>query len=195
MVRRSKRTLFAVRNGFCCGVDEVGRGAIAGPVVSAAVILPRGYYPVGLDDSKKLSKTKREALYEIITKNCTFAIGSASNEEIDSMNIHNASLLAMKRSVENLSKQPSFVFVDGKFNLDIDIENKAVINGDALIDAISAASIIAKVYRDNYMREMHNCFPNYDFINNMGYPTKSHKIALKKYGPSEIHRLSFRGVL
>ena len=110
------------------------------------------------------------------------------------MNIHNASLLAMKRSVENLSKKPSFVFVDGKFNLDIDIENKAVINGDSLIDSISAASIIAKVYRDNYMREMHDYFPNYDFINNKGYPTKNHKIALKKHGPSEIHRLSFRGV-
>ncbi|GIS02916.1 MAG: hypothetical protein CM15mP104_1370 [Gammaproteobacteria bacterium] len=96
--------------------------------------------------------------------------------------------------MKNLSKQPSFVFVDGKFNLDIDIENKAVINGDSLIDSISAASIIAKVYRDNYMREMHDYFPNYDFINNKGYPTKNHKIALKKHGPSEIHRLSFRGV-
>ena len=174
------------------GVDEVGRGSLAGPVIASSVILD--YEILGLDDSKKLSKTKREALYEIITKNCTFAIGSASNEEIDSMNIHNASLLAMKRSVENLSKQPSFVFVDGKFNLDIDIENKAVINGDSLIDSISAASIIAKVYRDNYMREMHDYFPNYDFINNKGYPTKNHKIALKKHGPSEIHRLSFRGV-
>ena len=108
------------------GVDEVGRGSLAGPVIASSVILD--YEIFGLDDSKKLSKTKREALYEIITKNCTFAIGSASNEEIDSMNIHNASLLAMKRSVENLSKRPSFVFVDGKFNLDIDIENKAVIN-------------------------------------------------------------------
>ena len=174
------------------GVDEVGRGSLAGPVIASSVILD--YEIFGLDDSKKLSKTKREALYEIITKNCTFAIGSASNEEIDSMNIHNASLLAMKRSVENLSKKPSFVFVDGKFNLDIDIENKAVINGDSLIDSISAASIIAKVYRDNYMREMHDYFPNYDFINNKGYPTKNHKIALKKHGPSEIHRLSFRGV-
>ena len=174
------------------GVDEVGRGSLAGPVIASSVILDFEIF--GLDDSKKISKTKREALYEIITKNCTFAIGSASNEEIDSMNIHNASLLAMKRSVENLSKQPSFVFVDGKFNLDIDIENKAVINGDSLIDSISAASIIAKVYRDNYMREMHDYFPNYDFINNKGYPTKNHKIALKKYGPSEIHRLSFRGV-
>ena len=96
------------------GVDEVGRGSLAGPVIASSVILD--YEILGLDDSKKLSKTKREALYEIITKNCTFAIGSASNEEIDSMNIHNASLLAMKRSVENLSKKPSFVFVDGKFN-------------------------------------------------------------------------------
>ena len=175
------------------GVDEVGRGSLAGPVIASSVILDHEIS--GLNDSKKLSKTCREDLYEIITRNCIFAIGSASKEEIDSMNIHNASLLAMKRSVENLSKQPSFVFVDGKFNLDIDIENKAVVNGDALIDSISAASIVAKVYRDNYMREMHNCFHNYDFINNMGYPTTSHKIALKKYGHSEINRLSFRGVL
>ena len=145
------------------GVDEVGRGSLAGPVIASSVILDHEI--LGLNDSKKLSKT------------CIFAIGSASKEEIDSMNIHNASLLAMKRSVENLSKQPSFVFVDGKFDLDIDIENKAVINGDSLIDSISAASIVAKVYRDNYMREMHDCFPNYDFIHNKGYPTKNHKIA------------------
>ncbi len=174
------------------GVDEVGRGCLAGPVVAAAVIL--GKKIDGLRDSKKLSSIKRANLYQLIKDNSDIGIGLATNEEIDGLNIHNASLLAMKRSINNLKIKPEKVFVDGRFKIDIDICNEPVIGGDDLIANISAASIVAKVYRDRLMEEYDHDFPGYNFMQHKGYPTKDHLNTLKKIGPSNIHRLSFRGV-
>lgn len=173
------------------GVDEVGRGCLAGPVIAAAVILKT---PIdGLNDSKKISKNKRELLSSLIMENSFFAFGSASHKEIDEINIHNASLLAMKRAILNLSKNPRRVLVDGLYLPDVKFTKEAIVGGDGLVAEISAASIIAKVYRDNLMFEFDKEFPEYGFASHKGYPTKFHKDMLKKYGPTAIHRKSFKG--
>ena len=174
------------------GVDEVGRGCLAGPVIAASVILKR---PIkGLKDSKRLSSKKREDLSQIIIKNSIFAIGAADSQEIDQINILQASLLAMQRSLEKLDMQPKKVLVDGNHIFETSIEIEAIVGGDNLIPSISAASIIAKVFRDRLMMAYSKEFPNYGFDKHKGYPTKLHKEMLKKYGLTRIHRRTFKGV-
>lgn len=174
------------------GVDEVGRGCLAGPVIAAAVILKT---PIdGLNDSKKISKNKRELLSSLIMENSFFAFGSASHKEIDEINIHNASLLAMKRAILNLNFKPNKVLVDGLYLPDVDLKKEAIVGGDAIISEISAASIIAKVYRDNLMLDFDKKYPIYEFYKHKGYPTKLHKEMLKIHGSCLIHRKSFKGV-
>jgi ribonuclease HII len=174
------------------GIDEVGRGALAGPVIAAAVILKNNIS--GLNDSKKLSPKKRSYFSDLIKDNSSYAFGSASNYEIDNINILNASLLAMKRAILNLSVKPDLVLVDGIHKPDLDIKMEAIIGGDALKTEISAASIIAKVYRDNLMVEYDKSFPNYGFEKHKGYGTKEHLDSIKINGICSIHRRSFNGV-
>ncbi len=174
------------------GVDEVGRGPLAGPVVAAAVILDPLQPIKGLRDSKKISQKKRESLSdEIKSKALAWAFGRAEVAEIDELNILHASLLAMKRAVEALEKQPEMVVVDGQYTPDIDYKKLAIIKGDSLIPAISAASIIAKVERDSEMMSFEEIYPGYGFSSHKGYPTKQHIKALEKLGITKIHRLSF----
>ena len=175
------------------GTDEVGRGCLAGPVVAAAVILKEDV--PGLTDSKKISPKKREFLADLILEKSFFAYGVVSNNKIDKINILNASLLAMKRAILNLPVRPSLVLVDGTFKPDLDIPMRAIIGGDSSENAISAASIIAKVYRDNLMIKYDSIFPVYDLKGNKGYGTKKHLEALKNFGHCEIHRTTFNGVI
>ncbi len=175
------------------GVDEVGRGCLAGPVIAAAVILKKKL--ANLDDSKKLSPNKREELSMIIIENSYYAFGSASPEEIDSINILQASLLAMKRAILNLPIIPDEVLVDGNKKPDTDLRTQTIIGGDSLIAEISAASIIAKVYRDNLMIEFNNKYPNYGFAQHKGYGTKAHLESIKSFGYCSIHRKTFKGVI
>ena len=174
------------------GVDEVGRGCLAGPVIAAAVILNNSIS--NLNDSKKISKDKREHLSTIIMQNSFFAFGHASHQEIDEINIHNASLLAMKRAILNLNIKPNKVLVDGLYLPDVEYKKEAIVGGDAIISEISAASIIAKVYRDNLMLDFDKKYPIYEFYKHKGYPTKLHKEMLKIHGSCLIHRKSFKGV-
>ena len=174
------------------GVDEVGRGCLAGPVIAASVILKK---PIkGLMDSKRLSSKKREDLSQIIIENSVFAIGAADSQEIDQINILQASLLAMQRSLEKLDMQPKKVLVDGNHIFETSIEIEAIVGGDNLIPSISAASILAKVFRDRLMMAYSKEFPNYGFDKHKGYPTKLHKEMLKEYGLTRIHRRTFKGV-
>ena len=175
-----------------CGLDEAGRGPLAGPVYAGAVILPEGYVPEGLNDSKKLSEKKRDALFEKITENAlAWSFGTASPEEIDEINILNASMLAMKRAVEALSIKPEFLLVDGNVARGFDQPALAVIKGDAKSPSIAAASIIAKVLRDRECLKMDEEYPQYGFAGHKGYPTKAHFEAIEKHGVSPIHRKSF----
>ena len=174
-----------------CGIDEVGRGPLAGPVYAVAFIFPN-FEIDGVNDSKKLSPKKRELIFEdMISKNVNYSIGSSSVEEIDDLNILNATHLAMKRAVENLNITPDLILVDGKFAPNFDIETKSIIKGDSISYSIASASIIAKVLRDRLMIEMHEKFPGYHFNKNKGYGTKVHIEALKEIGPCKIHRKSF----
>ena len=174
------------------GVDEVGRGCLAGPVIAASVILKK---PIkGLMDSKRLSSKKREDLSQIIIENSVFAIGAANSQEIDQINILQASLLAMQRSLEKLDMQPKKVLVDGNHIFETSIEIEAIVGGDNLIPSISAASIVAKVFRDRLMMAYSKELPNYGFDKHKGYPTKLHKEMLKRYGLTRIHRRTFKGV-
>ena len=175
------------------GVDEVGRGCLAGPVIAAAVILRKNI--PGLKDSKKLSKKKREELSLIIMQNSYFSFGSSSPKEIDEINILQASLLAMKRAILNLSVEPGKILIDGIHKPDLNTDTQTIISGDSYIDEISAASIIAKVYRDNLMMQFDKEYPNFYFSSHMGYGTKMHKAAIKKYGITPIHRKTFKGVI
>ena len=174
------------------GIDEVGRGCLAGPVIAAAVILKS---PIeGLTDSKKLSPKKRKYFSEKIMENSIFAIGSANNHEIDEMNILQASLLAMQRSFENLNVEPKKILVDGTHVFSTSIIIESIVGGDNLVPSISAASIVAKVYRDKLMMEYSKEFPRYGFEKHKGYPTKFHKEMIAKYGYTKIHRQTFKGV-
>lgn len=174
------------------GVDEAGRGPLAGPVVAAAVILDPDYPIQGLDDSKRLSATKREILYsEILDKSLAWCISEASIEEIDQINILHASMLAMKRAVEGLSQTPDKVLVDGNRLPQWTFRSEAVVGGDAIHAQISAASILAKVSRDQHMIKMDEIYPGYGFAVHKGYPTRQHLDSLKNMGPCEIHRSSF----
>ncbi len=184
----------AYENGFTsvCGVDEAGRGPLAGPVCAAAVILPEGKIIDGVNDSKKLSEKKREALFDVIKEEAiAYGVGWASVEEIEEINILNAAMLAMKRAVEELKSKPDFIYVDGNKTPDFNIPCKAVIKGDANSISIAAASILAKVSRDRLMLEYAKEYPEYMFEKHKGYGTKLHKEAILKYGPCPIHRMSF----
>jgi len=178
------------------GVDEAGRGPLCGPVVAAAVILNPQIPIEGLNDSKKLTEKKREHLAEIIKRSSlAYSIGEASVEEIDQLNILQASLLAMRRAVEKLSVQPDKVLVDGNHCPPLQVASaEAIIKGDSKVDAIAAASILAKVTRDHGMLLMDKQWPQYGIAKHKGYPIKFHLQALKTHGPSPIHRRSFRPV-
>ena len=178
-----------------CGVDEVGRGPLAGDVVTAAVILDPERPIDGLNDSKKLSEKKREALSELIMENAlAYAFGRANVEEIDQMNILHATMLAMQRAVLGLKIRPDKVLVDGNRTPDFGIEAEAVIKGDGKVAEISAASIIAKVQRDNEMLEADRTYPGYGFAKHKGYPTKHHLDAIRILGVCPIHRTSYAPV-
>ena len=177
------------------GVDEVGRGPLAGPVVACAVILPKGHSVVGLKDSKKLSKNRREALYPIIQRQAlTIGIGISDVDTIDRVNIRESTFIAMKDAISKLNPKPEKALIDGEHIKDLFIPNEGIKGGDNKVDAIKAASIIAKVTRDNIMTEYSGIFFEYGFEHNSGYGTKLHIEALKKYKATPIHRKSFKPV-
>ena len=176
------------------GVDEVGRGPLAGPVVAAAVIIDINNIPDGINDSKKISKKRRLELCNEIIKYSIYSIAEASVEEIDQINILQASLIAMKRAIEGLSKKPKTVLVDGKFKPRTSLPTHAIIKGDSQSLAIAASSIIAKVYRDNLMSNLSKNYPDYLWEKNAGYGTKEHLLAIKKCGITPIHRKSFKPI-
>ena len=176
------------------GVDEVGRGPLIGPVVAAAVILPKDYKLDGLTDSKKLSEKKREYFYEIIKKDAlAIGIGIVNEKEIDEINIYEATKVAMKEAINKLNIKPEHILIDA-MPLDLDIPTTSIIKGDLLSINISAASVIAKVTRDHMLYEMDKEYPMYDLKNNKGYGTKKHIEAIKKYGITKYHRLSYKPV-
>ena len=175
-----------------CGVDEAGRGPLAGPVCAAAVILPRGLVLEGLNDSKKLTEKKREALFApICEKAISYGIAFASVEEIEELNILNATFLAMNRAIAKLNPAPELALIDGNRSTGITVKNRCVVKGDARCADIAAASVLAKVSRDRYMLEMAQRYPEYHFEQHKGYGTKLHFAAIREYGPSTIHRMSF----
>ena len=177
---------------YVCGVDEAGRGPLCGPVVAAAVILPDGLYIEGLNDSKKLTEKKREKLFdEICTSAIAYSIAESSVEEINELNILEASLLAMRRAIDSLPVKADFALIDGNVSRDFQLPAKAVVKGDATSPSIAAASILAKVTRDRLCIELDRQYPMYGIAKHKGYGTKVHIDALKQYGPAPIHRTKF----
>lgn len=177
---------------FVCGVDEAGRGPLAGPVYAAAVILPDGVIPEGVNDSKKLSEKKREALFDVITEEALdYSIAYATAEEIDDINILQATFLAMKRAIDGLKTKADYAMIDGNRMPPLDIPGETIVKGDANSASIAAASILAKVSRDRFMLKMAEKYPRYQFEKHKGYGTKLHYQMLDEYGPSEIHRQTF----
>ncbi|MBE6828633.1 MAG: ribonuclease HII [Ruminococcaceae bacterium] len=175
-----------------CGIDEAGRGPLAGPVFAAAVILPPGQMIEGLNDSKKLSEKKREALFDVIKKTAiVYAVGFATEQEIDKINILQATFLAMKRACDGLSLRPDLALVDGNRMPRLGMDTQTIIKGDALSASIAAASILAKVSRDRLMAEIDRIYPEYQFAKHKGYGTALHRELLKQYGPSPVHRKTF----
>ena len=184
-------------NGFnvVAGIDEAGRGPLAGPVVAAAVILSDPLPVSGIDDSKKVSPKKREKLFDEIYRHAiSVGVGMVDPVDIDRMNILQASLLAMAISVQNLDTLPDFLLIDGTFPISFNLPQKAIPKGDALSISIAAASIVAKVTRDRIMEQYARQYPEFDFAKHKGYPTKAHKEAIRKHGVSPIHRVTFKGV-
>jgi len=178
------------------GVDEAGRGPLAGPVVAAAVILPEDIALEGVKDSKKMSERAREKALSLIAKEAVgLSVGVVSPKEIDRINILQATRKAMKQAVLSLDPQPDCLLIDGTHPVDLSIYQRCIIKGDELSLAISAASVMAKVYRDRIMYTYHTLYPRYGFSSNKGYGTSAHREAIMRYGPCHIHRLSFRGVL
>ncbi len=178
-----------------CGVDEAGRGPLAGPVVAAAVVLPRGLRLAGIRDSKELTPQKRDIFYDLITANAVaWEVTAVDHDTIDRINIFQASLLAMERSVRGLGSACDLVLVDGRHGLGGDIPCMALVGGDRRSAHIAAASIVAKVTRDRMMAGYHGTYPRYNFARNKGYGTAEHLAALKRYGPCLIHRRTFSGV-
>ena len=175
-----------------CGVDEAGRGPLAGPVYAAAVILPRKLVIEGLNDSKKLTEKKREALFAVICeKALSFGIARAEVEEIERLNILNATYLAMNRAIAQLSPQPTLALIDGNRDTGIELASRPIVKGDSKCAEIAAASVLAKVSRDRYMLKMAEAYPEYHFEAHKGYGTAAHYAALREFGPSPIHRMSF----
>ncbi len=193
------RDMWAIEKGLydkgyqtVCGVDEAGRGPLAGSVYAAAVILPRGLVIDGLDDSKKLTPKKRDALYgEIIEKARAWAVASASAEEIDELNILNATYLAMNRAISQLGISPDICIIDGNRDSGIEHESVTAVGGDGRSENVAAASVIAKVTRDRYMEELAKRYPQYGFDKHKGYGTALHYEKLRQYGPSPVHRKTF----
>ncbi len=185
--------IFYSRGTIEAGCDEAGRGCLSGPVYAGAVILPKNYKNKWLDDSKKLSEADRYALRpEIEEKALTFGVGVVTHTEIDEINILNASFLAMHRAVDQLKITPQLLLIDGnRFNPYKKIEHKCIIGGDAKFMSIAAASILAKTYRDDFMKEAAKNYPHYSWHTNMGYATKAHRNAIREHGPCALHRLSF----
>ena len=181
-------------NGYetVCGVDEAGRGPLCGPVVAAACILPDGLFIEGLNDSKKLTEKKREALFDVICESAiAYCIAEASVEEINQLNILEADLLAMRRAIDGLSVKADFAIIDGNIARDFQIPAMAVVKGDARSMNIAAASILAKVTRDRMCIDLDAQYPEYEIAKHKGYGTKAHMDALRKHGPSPIHRTKF----
>lgn len=175
-----------------CGCDEAGRGPLCGPVVAAAVILPRGCVIEGLDDSKKLTEKKREKLFDVICEVAlAYCVAEATPEEIDEINILNASMLAMRRAVEGLKIKADFALIDGNCSRGFNIPTETIVKGDSKSYSIAAASILAKVTRDRGCIELDRLYPEYNIAKHKGYPTKEHMDAVRKYGPSKAHRKTF----
>ncbi len=191
---------FLHTKGFDCiaGSDEVGRGPLAGPVVAACVVLPSKCDPSIFLDSKTISHSRRLKSFSILKDiGAHIGLGMVSRETIDAINILQASLLAMKRAVLDLSttfSKPDFLLVDGKFKIPLSIPPEALVKGESKSASIAAASIVAKIERDTLMTELHSKYPQYNFIKNKGYPTKEHRLAVAKYGPCPDHRRTFKGV-
>lgn len=184
----------AKSDGFkvICGIDEAGRGPLAGPVCAAAVILPEGCIIEGVNDSKKLTEKKREQLFDVIKSTAlAYSIATADEKEIDEINILQATYLAMKRAFDDLSIKPDIALVDGNRDPGLGVPTRTIIKGDANSMSIAAASILAKVTRDRFMLEMDEKYPEYQFAKHKGYGTKLHYEMLDKYGASEIHRMTF----
>lgn len=187
-----ENTAYEKGYNLVCGVDEAGRGPLAGPVCAAAVVLPKGLILEGVNDSKKLTEKKREALFDVITQQALdWSIAFATVEEIEEINILNAAMLAMKRAVEGLKNPVDFAIIDGNRKPPLEIDCEAVVKGDAKSMSVAAASILAKVSRDRILRQYAVDYPQYGFEKHKGYGTKVHVEALKKYGPCEVHRPSF----
>jgi len=185
------------RQGYrrVAGVDEVGRGPLAGPVVAACVVLPADLETIPFDDSKKLSAGRRAELVELLREMAVpIGIGIVEEAVIDSINILQASLLAMRKAVEAIDPPPDFLLVDGCHPVPVAIDQQPLVKGDGRSAAIAAASIVAKVTRDRLMEEYHRSYPCYNFHRNKGYPTRDHREALRRHGPCPIHRRSFKGV-
>ncbi len=176
------------------GCDEAGRGCLSGPVYAAAVILPKNFKNKELDDSKKLTHQQRLKLRKIIEKKAiSWAVGIVSEQEIDEINILNASFLAMHRAVDKLSPKPTVLLIDGnRFKAYNDIKHECIIKGDGIYASIAAASILAKTYRDEFMEKIDAEFPDYGWKQNKGYPTKNHRAAIKKFGATKYHRMTFK---
>ena len=184
--------IYAEGFSLICGVDEAGRGPLAGPVYAAAVIFPRDAVIEGLNDSKKLTEKKREALFDVITERAlTYGIASASVEEIEKLNILNATFLAMNRAIDKLDPIPELALIDGNRSTGIAMPSRCVVKGDSRCADIAAASILAKVSRDRYMLTLAEKYPQYHFEQHKGYGTKLHRELLLEYGPSPVHRRSF----
>jgi ribonuclease HII len=185
-----------IRGKLLAGVDEAGRGPLAGPVVAAAVIFPQGCKLDGINDSKKLSPKKRERLfYEIKKSALATAITIIKADIIDQINILRASLLAMEEAIKKLDTQPDYILIDGEYTIPTRIQQGTLVKGDSKCCSIAAASILAKVARDAIMDDYHSQYPQYNFRQHKGYPTKDHLEAIRKFGPSPIHRKTFKGVL
>lgn len=191
-MKQIENELYAEGVRYIAGIDEVGRGPLAGPVVAAAVILPEDFDVLGVDDSKKLTEKKREELYELIVKCAvSFGIGIIDNYIIDEINILEATKLAMKQAVKNLGRTPEYILIDALVLKDVTIPQKGIIKGDSLSVSIAAASIVAKVTRDRMMDEYHQRYPHYGFNQNKGYGTRSHYDGIDCHGLCELHRRSF----
>ena len=189
---RYEREAFAEGFAVVCGVDEAGRGPLAGPVCAAAVILPRETVIEGLNDSKKLTDQKRRALYDVITERAVaYGIAFASEQEIDEINILQATFLAMERAMQKLSVHPQLALIDGNRAKDFGLPVRTIVHGDSLSASIAAASILAKVTRDRLMEELDGEYPQYGFAVHKGYGTKRHYEALREFGPCPIHRRTF----
>ena len=187
-----EREYYPLYGPLICGIDEAGRGPLCGPVCAAAVILPEGLTIEGLNDSKKLSEKKREQLFPVIQQHAiSYSIGMASPQEIDELNILNATFLAMRRAVEQMKIQPVFALVDGNRCKNLSIPWECVVKGDAKVISIAAASILAKVSRDHYMEQLAVQYPQYDLQKHKGYPTKQHYEKIKQFGIAPFYRKSF----